>query len=547
MECTESEGGSPVPRIPYELYISLGEVEAAWGAGSDWANESILRPGLCALELTFLLIRQASQDPRSMANQQKRVNRLLDLGRRQLDLLDLLLDDSPLPAAIAHGMPSQQTSLAALQAGPPAAAGTKRAWTRWGQAYGLLAERLPYRLGLGPADPAALYVPYDAWVEPDRLEALFRRRDFNQEDPLFATVHQIVECWLAIALRDLEGARSRAGEERWSEATGLIERVSAIFGFVTEQIQILDLMVLADYHPLRVALRGASGAQSRRVALLTQTAAGLPAPVEAMLARTGGTLLDIYRYPERHPGPYAYLESLSDLEKGLSGFYFCHYKLTSKVLGLSGTGTGGYEVRKLAARFVAPFYPVLDQARFDHTMVTNLRHGCVAGSIIQELERADGRHFDDAPGAPIAAEQVGHVVEQYLRAIEAANVEAWVALFDEQGSIEDPAGSRPFVGHVELRVFFSGVFQAFRRLRLQAADVQVQPDGEVQVAWDAEAEAYNGRPVQFSGVELFAFTPTGKIRRARVINDPEVIAEQIHPHLYRVMAPGSPGLRSGLP
>ncbi|WP_237529678.1 hypothetical protein, partial [Streptomyces sp. SID5770] len=75
--------------------------------------------------------------------------------------------------------------------------------------------------------------------------------------------------------------------------------------------QLLDLMNLADYHPLRVRLRDGSGAQSTAAQQIRSCGRRAYAPLAEFLRRQKKTLIDVLESPQDLPGPYDFLASIS--------------------------------------------------------------------------------------------------------------------------------------------------------------------------------------------------------------------------------------------
>lgn len=52
------------------------------------------------------------------------------------------------------------------------------------------------------------------------------------------------------------------------------------------------------------------------------------------------------------------------------------------------------------------------------------------------------------------AEQIRSIYESYPKLVSAADIDAIVALYAEDGKIEDPIGSPPHTGHAAIRAFY---------------------------------------------------------------------------------------------
>jgi hypothetical protein len=212
---------------PYELYISLDDLSAAWRPETEWMYEAPLRAALIGLEFSFVLLAKAYGDIRSGKRNRECITRLWAVCTRQIELLRDTLDEAAPPSI--GGRPSSATHLAYLD-------GRER--QRWESYYRLLFADLPFSLGLNAQleDGKATgrpTLPYDRWVNPHAVAELFYRRNFNAEDALFASVHQITECWLFIAHSAMTQAQAAVREQMWEVAAYWVDRISHIFGWLS--------------------------------------------------------------------------------------------------------------------------------------------------------------------------------------------------------------------------------------------------------------------------------------------------------------------------
>lgn len=117
--------------------------------------------------------------------------------------------------------------------------------------------------------------------------------------------------------------------------------VTPLLGYMGDIIHQLDYMLLADFHPLRVALYGASGAQSVAVIGLNNNIRNLFQPVKEVLEQKGVELLDLYETPNTHPVLYQLVEALSLLGMAARGFFYSHFVLAQNTIGSSSIGSIG--------------------------------------------------------------------------------------------------------------------------------------------------------------------------------------------------------------
>ena len=111
-----------------------------------------------------------------------------------------------------------------------------------------------------------------------------------------------------------------------------------------------------------------------------------------------------------------------------------------------------------------------------------------------------------------AQQQMIDTVHAYVRAINAGDLDAIVALYAEDGTVEDPAGSSPKFGRQAIRDFYAVTV---------AAKVVLALEGEIRVAAHACAFAFSvnvtheGRVTTIRPIDVFEFDPTGHISSMR--------------------------------
>lgn len=372
----------------------------------------------------------------------------------------------------------------------------------------------------------AVVCPSDAIVASlIDIEHLAKASYYNSEDELFMTVHQISECWFRIAINELTSIEDLFEKEdtRWLSYQSHFAATARILQYLSEHILLLEHMILADYHPLRVALRGASGGQSQQAYAMVNLAKKAFSKFLILLNHQHTSILDILEAPRLQGDFVSMVDHFSKLERLLKNFFFQHYALSSSVIGSQSFGSIGHELVSLSDKFVQPMFQEIDQAKYDLTLKTNFQYGASSGVIILETEtfcpRPPAQEQNESSLADCA-------IEGYFSAISSLDSEKWIQLFDEDGYIEDPVGSRPYIGHRELFVFFKGVRRTFSALNMTIL-TQKQDKNCVEVEWSADATSYHGKQLSFSGKEVFQIGPSGKITSAKVYWDPSVVATQL--------------------
>lgn len=64
-------------------------------------------------------------------------------------------------------------------------------------------------------------------------------------------------------------------------------------------------------------------------------------------------------------------------------------------------------------------------------------------------------------------QHIANVMQQYVDAITAGDLEAVIALFSEDAVVEDPVGSDPVKGHAALREFYQMACDSVGRMELE--------------------------------------------------------------------------------
>ncbi|MBP2478530.1 hypothetical protein JOF53_007402 [Crossiella equi] len=505
---------------PYEAYIRLAELKATW-PGPDWPEQTPLTCGLQALELLGALCGEVLADSRHDVAH-KRAARLADVVCQGLSVLGQALSSAAAPDwALTTGPPVRSAGLAALRHLPQPE--RQRVDTAWHHAF----AHLKFDLGVDGRGHSGLPVlDYRAVVTPPGFTAVQEGARSGPEDFLFRTVHQVTECWvhaahwfLARATRDVQGDDLARAGRALHHAARLVELAS-------RTTRLLDLMVAADYHPLRVRLRDGSGAQSAATHALVPAAREAFTHFQSRLREQGLGILAVLHDPEHHRAAYACQAGFQELGRRFQGFLFEHYLLALSMLGSNNLGSLGFPVHALAQRAAVPLFPELDQAKHDFVVITNLAHNEFSGAIIlgHELDRHPGAYPHPVPG-DCPPELARERVAEYFACLERGDRDGWVALFTPEAWFLDAARARPFLGHTRLRVFVDTMLTTFSGIRVELGESTGEA-GRYRVAWSIRATAL-GEPVRFGGTEEFVFTDDGRILAAQADWDATPLAEHL--------------------
>lgn len=118
------------------------------------------------------------------------------------------------------------------------------------------------------------------------------------------------------------------------------------------------------------------------------------------------------------------------------------------------------------------------------------------------------------------AQEMETVVQRYIAALNAADLETIVALYAEDAVVEDPVGSPPHCGREAIRKFYAGSL---------ALGLKVNLEGPVRAAADMAAFAFcvrlhwNGRDTAICPIDLFRFNAQGQVVQMQAIFGPSNI------------------------
>ena len=535
---------------PYHLYIHFDELSSQWVSRTNWQNELLIKCAFQSIELDFRIIRDIQKDKRITARSEERIERLFIDIKEQFELirnLFFLEKDSVLINSLLTKIETRSPNIKALFK-------LKSIYRSF--VIDMIMSffdkfcSLPYGVGIETqlndllckfnlkkySFSKKLFLPYKDWVRPQVISKLHDEVPFGPEDRFFLTIHQSTECWFQLVHEYLTRIRVLALKREWILASKYLKNVSYIFEYLERHIQILELMVLADYHPLRVALKGSSGAQSTGAEKILKLTKRILAPIQEELKKRRIEPLQVYRYPGSHIEYYCFLEAINVFESRLSSFFYKHFQLAIKVQSTHGLGALGYGVNALVKRFIEPIYPLLDKTRYDHVMITNYENAKNAGILIQKKE-AKKRPMQKSNGLyavgdnkiqkiKVSKDIVRKVIRKFICYIQNLEMNTWLQIIDENGIIEDPIGTRPYVGHVELQGYFQNIAQTFNELHVREEGPLLIKGKEASVRWHAKGRLYNGKPIVLDGEYKFIINGVGKIQKVEVYWDPDDLALQ---------------------
>jgi hypothetical protein len=317
------------------------------------------------------------------------------------------------------------------------------------------------------------------------IEGLRQRNSCGPEDALFAGIHRVAECWCEVAMRLLQDPR-RDQAERYFVTADILEMLARTFA-------ILDLMVLKDYHPLRVALKGSSGAQSEGMLALSDKIQTIVREGESHLAESAGAGTDILlNEPTGFPDATAGLLALTALDAAHRTLFFSHYLRAVVVQGRQGLGALGAGTAPLRKRFELPEGLVYDRARTKHALWHNFSMAKAQGTTVARFERGrvvdTAREQDEVLSASVLEKLVDLVTSD-------GSFEAMKDLLTENCVLQLFRTSRPYRGLAGIANFFDEL-RLFSRLFDATLTLETGPAGKHEVHYTCTDP--NGRRVNGS-------------------------------------------------
>ena len=119
-------------------------------------------------------------------------------------------------------------------------------------------------------------------------------------------------------------------------------------------------------------------------------------------------------------------------------------------------------------------------------------------------------------------ETIEKVVASYFGAIQAMDMDAWLANFAEDVVSHTPVGGPPVHGHDGMRLFLKQIIMAMESVTTRVEGVFTGGD-DAAVKWSVEGTGRNGREIRFEGITVMELNGQGKIRRILAYWDPAAV------------------------
>lgn len=413
----------------YQHYLRLPELKKLWSSQGfpGWKNESVLKPALQALEITFRFVSIVSGDPRPYANRREWRRRLESLTNSQIEVIALLCEDeeenvetrgtAPVLDLCASGsaLAREGSSVWKLHTGDDAGTSTTvvsqvseasllprlATWQKSEDVaqkilYSIECQmmRCPYTLGLGePNLSGKPNLNYDAVCKPSELHFLKKspsdQMNLNSyENRTLYTSHQILESWIYVSQQLLKRIVERIDSRSFEFAASdcwLLEKTWKLLAEI-EDLHLLmdpdDFLRLKNQLCMKTTSETGSDSfcfRSRQLIEITKLSKDLKHKVPYILdvevdpmggPRIHEAAMKLYREKEGSGDRIHLLQALQAVESAVKKFYYSYKQLLVIVMGsLEAKGNRAFASNvdsgdAFAQIFLEPtYFPSLDAAK----------------------------------------------------------------------------------------------------------------------------------------------------------------------------------------
>jgi tryptophan 2,3-dioxygenase len=212
-----------------------------------------------------------------------------------------------------------------------------------------------------PILPGTAQTDYERYLRTDELLSLQKTAEevVHRDEHLFQAVHQTSELWLKLACTELEQATALLAGDGVAAAGRLVRRANDCMELITTQLHMLEHLSPVDYAVVRTALGHGAGFDSPGFRRVHRSSPLLDEAFEALLARRGVTLLDVYQRGYELEDLYQLAEQMLTWDERVILWRFHHLKVVERIIGGNVIGTQGTPVEVLGRRIDVRFFPRL--------------------------------------------------------------------------------------------------------------------------------------------------------------------------------------------
>lgn len=191
----------------------------------------------------------------------------------------------------------------------------------------------------------------------------------HRDEYLFQITHQTAELWFHQILWDFEEVMRRIADDKPLPAARIIRRDAEIMKLVTQQVHILEDMIVWDYHTIRLALGRGSGQESPGFNGILNEAPKLEAAYLDLLKRRGVELYDVNTQYEEHFDLLELADALVDFDMYFHLWRQNHLTFVKRMIGPGQRSVKGYSIEALEKHILGQFFfPELLAVRDDMTL-----------------------------------------------------------------------------------------------------------------------------------------------------------------------------------
>ncbi|KAL7453349.1 hypothetical protein ACHAWC_005021 [Mediolabrus comicus] len=273
-----------------------------------------------------------------------------------------------------------------------------------------------------------------------------------------------------------------------------------IFESCTKVLGVLDYMILADFHPLRVAVHGSSGFYSQAWHRIRAWF------VRTFKETTTAMNLDhVHICPEMYPNETLYLQRLDRASSAFRTMCFRHYTLAERTIGSNSMGSAGKSFEQMQGSFLRHPCGEYNAAKYRVHEYTNVKCAEFVGlgtqAVIDDAKASAGHDNDEA------LDKIGYVEEdeheqrqlsnklltELERCFVDSNVEAFLDLFNTSNCrIEHPLGTLPYLGK-KVKAYFQNLTK--RHPTIHSFKCSSEAAGKITINVDADLS--EGTRVQY--------------------------------------------------
>lgn len=405
----------------YGQYLRLPELRKLWSCKEfpSWKNESILKPALQGLEISFRFVSNALSDPRPYVNRREWKRRLESLAANQVEIIALLCEEGEDDCETRGTVPIVDlTSCSGVLARENSSvevwkiSGDTTVVSRTSETSLLprlvawrksedMAERIlysiecemrrcPYTLGLGePNLSGKPCLDYDQVCKPSELHSLKKCPSDqmnldNLENQTLYTIHQILESWIYSSQQLLARIADQIEQKNFERASSYCWLLEKVWKLLSEIEDLHLLMDPDDFLRLKsqLAIKATSESdlfcfRSKGLIQITKLSKDLrhkvPEILEVEVDPKGGpriqeAAMELYRRKNNYDRIHL-LQALQAVEMAVKKFYYSYKQLLVVVMGsLEAKGNKAFagvdSGDALAQIFLEPtYFPSLDAAK----------------------------------------------------------------------------------------------------------------------------------------------------------------------------------------